>query len=403
MDARWITDDTAIRASLQRHIGAAAVTRMSDWVNQIANDRNFRSMGSMAIWEKGVEHLRYNAMIVGMAFRFSTLLSQIAGIAPAIAEIGGQDLDGLKWFSKGVVTTLSHPRSAYDFMITRSGEMRHRINTRDRDIRSKLLLLQGRTDRWADVQRAGLEAIGWTELMVSMPSWFGAYYKALDAGKDETQASREGDRSVRLGQGAGGAKDLSAVMARSDTLMRVLTMYHTPFSALYTQLRSMGHDFGKLSPSSVFQLSVRLFYTVGMAATLGAFASGKGPDEKKDEDWLSWWLKNVALYPFLAIPVLRDMMSAVIQDYSYSFTPLERAMSAQVEMGKTAGRVVEGEKDLSDFAAKAFTAFSYLLGLPSSQLEITGQYLYDLSTGKAHPDDLFQFAHDLIYKRPKEE
>ena len=402
MDARWITDDTRIRAALQRHVGAASVTRLSDWVNQVANDRNFRSMASMAIWEQSIEHLRYNAMIVGMGFRASTMISQLSGVAPAIAQIGGKELDGLKWFSKGVVTTLSHPRSSYDLMTHKSGEMRHRINTRDRDIRSQLLLLQGKTDILSDVRRVGLELIGLTELMVSMPSWMGGYYKALAANKTDKQAVYEADSVVRLGQGAGGAKDLSAVMARSDTLMRVLTMYHTPFSALYAQLRSIGHDFGGLNPKSVYQLSVRLFYTVALAATLGAAASGKGPDDKKDEDWTQWLIKNVALYPFLSVPVLRDVMSAIINDYGYSFTPLQRAIESQATLAKTGIDVVAGDKELTDLAEKAVPAFSYLLGLPTSQLEITGTYLYDLANDKAHPDDLFQFVHDMIYKRPKE-
>ena len=218
----------------------------------------------------------------------------------------------------------------------------------------------------------------------------------------EADAVRMGDRAVRLGQGAGGAKDLSAVMARSDTLMRLLTMYYTPFSALYSQLRAIGHDFGGMSPSSVYALSIRLFYTVAMAATLGALASGQGPDDKKDETWIEWWTKNVALYPFLAIPAIRDMMNAMMNDYRYQFTPLERAINSQVDFGKAAIKTVTGEEDLSSLAEKAIPAFKYLLGLPISQLEITGTYLYDLSTGKAHPDDLFQFTHDLLYKRPKD-
>ncbi|MHB1098089.1 MAG: hypothetical protein ACYCZR_00915 [Burkholderiales bacterium] len=401
LDANWIVNHPQIRAALVRRIGEPMTLRLAEWVGQVVNDRNQVSLASLGFWHRLAEHFRYNVSIVAMGFKASTLLSQLAGVAPAIEVIGGKEQDGAKWFAKGVGDVLRRPQSAYDFMTAKSGEMRHRIKTRDRDMRDNLRALEGKTDTLSQVQEVSMYAIGYAELMVSMPSWFGAYYKALDAGMTEDDAVRMGDRAVRLGQGAGGAKDLAAVAARSDQLMRLLTMFYTPFSALYGRLRAIGHDFGGIKdvPGTAF----RLFWTVLVAATLGELAAGHGPDKKKDEDWLNWWIKNVALYPFLSVPWLRDAISSISTGYGYQFTPMAQAGRVTIDSLLTGKKVIEGEKDLADFAEKAAQAFSYLVGLPSGQLTITGTYLYDLAEGKAHPDDIFEFGKGFIYKRTKEE
>jgi hypothetical protein len=400
IDANWIVNDPKIRAALQQYTSDALTTRLADWVRQVANDRNNASMASLAIWQRMIEHFRYNAMIAAMGFKASTMISQLAGIAPAIEVIGGKDLDGAKWFAVGVADALVHPRTTYNFMVEKSGEMRHRLQTRDRDIRDRLKQLEGRTDILAEVQSFSLMAIGYMELMVSMPSWIGAYKKGLSKGWSDEQAIAFGDRSVRLGQGAGAAKDLAAVAAKSDQLTRLLTMFYTPFSALYNRLRAIGHETERAA--DVPRLAVRMFWTIVVAGTLGELASGHGPDDKKDETWLHWWIRTMALYPFLAIPLLRDVMSSVIQGYGYTFSPIAQAFTTTIETIQAGKKVAEGDKELEDMAAKAAKAFDYMLGLPGNQLIITGQYLHDLATGDAHPDNLFQFARDMLYVRPKE-
>lgn len=401
IDANWIANDPEIREVLQRRLGDALTLRMTEWVRQVVNDRNHTSLASLGVWHRMVEHFRYNVMIVAMGFKASTLLSQLGGVAPAIEVIGGKDHDGAKWFAKGVGEVLRRPQSAYDFMVAKSGEMRHRLMTRDRDIRDQLRVLEGRTDLLSELKETSLLAIGYVELLISMPSWFGAYYKAIDKGMSDEDAVRMGDRAVRLGQGAGGAKDLAAVAAKSDAIMRVLTMFYSPFSALYGRLRAVGHDVRGLGdvPGAAF----RLFWVVVVAATLGELAAGRGPDDKKDESWLAWWLKAIGAYPFLAVPMLRDAMSAITTGYGYQFSPMAQALKVTADTVTTAKQTAAGEKDLEDFALKSVQALSYLVGLPTGQLTITGTYLYDLAHGTAHPDNIFQFAKGLLYRRTKEE
>lgn len=398
IDANWIVSDKQIRAALKERLGEALTLRLADWVGQVANDRAGASSKTLAVWMQMIESFRMNTVIVAMGFKFSTMASQLAGVAPAIEAIGGKDGGGSKWFAVGVSDALRRPRSTYDFMTSKSGEMRHRIASRDRDLRDKLRGLQGRQDLLSQIQEVSLRGIGYMELMVSMPTWVGAYKKALDEGKTDEQAVRAGDRAVRLSQGAAGAKDLAAVAGRSDTMMRLLTMFYTPFSALYNRLRSIGHDVEGLE--DLPRAAVRLWLTVTVAATLGELLAGHGPD--KDEPWWRWWLRVQAMYPFLAVPLLRDAISTIVSGYGYQFSPVAQALETGTRFTRSAYQAAAGEKEWAELAEQSAKVFAYFAGLPTSQLLVTGKYLRDLATGQEHPDNIFQFARDLVYSRPKQ-
>lgn len=398
MDAKWITEDRAILATLIEHVGPDLADRLSGWVAQVTNDRNVNSQASLDRWHRLISAFRMNTVIVAMGFKFSTLASQLAGVAPAIEVLGGKAGGGTRWFMIGVADSLRRPAQTYAFMTEKSGQMKHWFKTRDLDIRDKLRLLEGRTDHLAELQRVSLMGIGYMELMISMPTWIGGYKRALHEGQSDEQAVKAGDRAVRLSQGSAGAKDLAAVVTRSDTFMRLITMFYTPFSALYNRLRSIGHDTDGLD--DLPRTAVRLFLTVTMAATLGELLAGHGPD--KDEPWWKWWIRVQALYPFLAVPLLRDAISTAVTGYGYQFSPVAQAIETGSRLTKGMIKAVHGEKEWEELAGQSLKAFSYFVGLPTSQIVITGTYLRDLATGQESPDDLLEFAKKFLYVRPKE-
>jgi hypothetical protein len=96
-------------------------------------------------------------------------------------------------------------------------------------------------------------------------------------------------------------------------------------------------------------------------------------------------------------------MAFIVKGYGYQFTPLAQAVESSEKLTRTLRQVAIGDKELSELAEPAVNAFGYLVGLPTKQLTITGGYLQDLANGRAHPDNIFQFFHDLVYQRPKEE
>ncbi|HXF44860.1 MAG TPA: hypothetical protein VNK91_01960 [Burkholderiaceae bacterium] len=396
LDANWIVHDRELRAALRRHLGDEYVGLFGDWVRHVVNDRNFASLRSLGIWRRTIEQLRYNVMIAAMGFKAATMMTQIAGAGPAIEVIGGKEGDGRKYFLRGLGQFLRRPRATYDYVTGLSGEMRHRVQTRDRDLRDKLRLLQGREDFLAKVQEFAMRGIVYAEMIVSLPAWLGAYQKAIEAGATPETAIRAGDRAVRLSQGAAGAKDLAAVMAKNDLFMRTITMFYTPFNALYNRLRDVGHSVHGIR--DVPQAAFRLWWVWLMPAVLAELLAGRGPG---DDDEGEWWLRTILLYPTLAVPFLRDLAVGTFGEFGYQLSPLAQVGEAVTRTVQKAGKVAAGDADLEELVKPALRTTGYLLGLPTGQVEITGGYLYDLALGD-DPEDLGAFAHDLLYRRRAE-
>ena len=184
-------------------------------------------------------------------------------------------------------------------------------------------------------------------------------------------------------------------MVRRDSWTRLITMFYTPFSALYSRLRNVSHETKgmKDAPNAL----LRLFWVWMVPATVGALASGNGPDD--DEGWGEWWIKTAGVYPFAALPGFRDIMNMVVGDYGYSFTPIARAGESIGKAVNSAVDMAQGEGDMDKLAGDTFKASGYLLGLPTGQIGITGGYIKDLIEGDDAPDGLGEFAHDMVFRR----
>lgn len=396
IDANWLVNDSAIKQTLRDTLGPEYVPLFSEWTKQVINDRHFNSMASMNILRRFVEHFRYNTLIAAMGFKASTMLAQIAGLPNSIDVIGGHERDGLRWLGAGMGRALTAPRETYRLITEKSGEMRHRFVTRDRDLRDKLRLLVGRDDWFARVQQLALYGITLADMVISIPTWWGGYAKALSQGYSDSEAVSSGDRAVRLSQGAGGAKDLSSIAANRDLLARSITMFYTPFSALYSRLRDIGFQFK--SNHDVLEMAARIFGVWITAAIVGELLAGRGPDD--DEAIPEWALKLILIYPLLSVPVVRDGANAIISDYGYQFSPLAQAGKATAKALISAkNALTEDEADIEKLAVDLYRASKYWLGLPTGQIEITGGYLVSFADGSAEQDSLPDVIHGLIYRK----
>jgi hypothetical protein len=397
IDANWIANDKDIRATLRRRLGDEYVQLFPDWVRSVVNDRNFASLRSLNIWRRSIEHLRYNVMISAMGFKSAVMASQLAGIGPSIEVVGGEEKDGGRYLARAFGDVMRRPRAVYEMATALSGELRHRLDNRDRDLRDKLRLLQGRDDWLARFQDFALHGIAWADMMVSLPTWLAGYQKALDQGRDRDVAVKAGDRAVRLSQGSGGAKDLAAVMTRNDTFMRVLTMFYTPFNALYNRFRDVGHSMNGIR--DVPQAALRLWWLWLVPAVMGELLAGHLPKGDDDDDWWKWLLKTELLYPTLSVPFVRDVAGGAFGDYGYQLSPVAQAGDSVARTLHTAGGVATGDREVEDLAKNAIKSSGYLLGIPTAQAQITGGYLYDVATGEQNPDDLADFAMHVLYRR----
>lgn len=402
-----ILTDPDIKDALIDRLGEAYYRELRDWTKVLVNDRS-DSMNAAKGAAKWAMTARTNLAIVTMGWKISTMMSQFAGFGPAA------DLVKPKYLASAAMRAARSPLETWAFISEKSGEMRHRVETIDRDVRDSMRRIADKRSITSDIQRTAFILTSYADRTVTVPTWLGAYNQAIAEGRAEEDAIRAGDRAVRLSQGGGGAKDLAAVQ-RNNELMKLMTMYYTPFSALYARLRDMGHQ---TSVQGIGYLPTAVARTLGLVilpAVLGEMLAGRGPDEDEDDVW--WAIRSMALYPIAALPGVRDFSGLLEQkiiklsgegkmDFSpsYQISPIVSAIGkAYNNLISKPVDVMAGDKEMdADVAWGAFESAGLVLGLPTAQIRITGSYLTDLLSGEADPENAGEILRDLLFKRPKE-
>ena len=402
-----ILSDQDIKSALIDRLGDAYYQQLRNWSQVLVNDRS-DSMNAAVGAARWMMTARTNLAIVTMGLKFSTALSQFAGFGPSA------DLVSPKYLAKALVQVANSPIQSWAFIAEKSGEMRNRVQTIDRDVRDSLRRIADKDTLVSDVQRTAFIMTAYADRIVTMPTWMGAYNQAMGEGRAEEDAVRAGDRAVRLSQGGGGAKDLAAIQ-RNNELMKLLTMFYTPFSALYARLRDIGHQTAVQGIGYLPEAVARTVGLVILPALLGQMLAGRGPDEDEDKVW--WSIRQMMLYPISALPVIRDFSGLVEQqvikasgegsmDYmpSYNLSPITSAIAkAWKNLVANPLAVAQGDKSMDgDVAWGVFESAGLIVGLPTAQARITGSYLVDLMTGDADPENALELVRDMIYKRKKE-
>jgi hypothetical protein len=400
-----ILKDQEIKSTLIDRLGEAHYKELNNWMQTLIKDRAdslHQASGLGGIFMK----TRTNMAIVTMGWKISTMFAQFAGI--------GQTLDIVKprFFSKALIESVNAPRETWAFITQRSGEMRHRSNTIERDARDALLRMRGEVGVTSQIRRTAFYLTAMADRAISTPTWLGAYKQALADGLNEDDAIRAGDRAVRLSQGAGGAKDLAAVQ-RNNELMKLITMYYSPFNVLYARLRDIGHQGAMQGIGYLPKALSRLLALVVIPAVLGEILGNRGPDDDEDEVW--WAARKSLLYPLSSVPVIRDFSghfeAAIINATgegemkyppNYKLSPIVSAIEKLSRVPGKIGDAIEGQAEPSDVAWDVFETSGYITGLPTSQTRITGEYLIDLLSGDEEPENVPELLRDAVFRRPKE-
>lgn len=402
-----ILKDGDIKATLIDTVGEEQYRELNKWVQVLVADRA-DTLHQATGAAKLIMQFRTNMAIVTMGWKISTMMAQFAGFGPSA------DLVKPRYLTQALVDFnrygpwSSHRETLTNMVYEKSGEMKFRADTIERDVRDSLRRMQGDNSPLTAIRKTAFYLTAMADRQVTIPTWIGAYRQALAEGQTEESAVRAGDRAVRLSQGSGGSKDLAAVQ-RDNELMRLLTMYYSPFSVLYARLRDLGHTTRRVEdmPRAV----ARVLALVILPAVLGDLLAAKGPGDDEDKVW--WAIRKALLYPIASIPVVRDLSSylearliAIAGNGEMKFAPsftLSPVVGAMDKLARlTFMRIPEalqGQRPWDDVAWETLETSGYVLGLPTAQVRITGEYITDVLTNQAHPETPQQALHDLLFRR----
>jgi hypothetical protein len=407
IDAWKLINDRDIQETISAAAGRSMVPVIKKWVQHVAGDRIQKHANP---FERIMARARTGAAIVNLGFRITSGVLQNLGFGRTLAELGP------KYSSMGVRNLFGHGQAPgvakmWRFITERSPMMRDRMKNYDRDIRD---ITRG-LGIVPDMKKAFFVHIGVFDLIQSTIAWNGAYHKAMDGNVqnirkwDEIAAIEYADRTVRVSQAAGSAKDLAAAQQGSES-WKIWVMFYSEMSIQINQYMKTARQF-RLEPN-VPHLIGNLAALWFLPAVAEELIRGRPPDE--DEAFLPWLLRKEIMYPLDSLLFVRDLANAT--DWYIETGKVEAprlpiidamktALYGLATTGKLAGNITGLTEDApSEYELKQTAmGVGYAVGLPTRQLWLSGEYLHDVITGEQDPDNPVEFMwRSLVTGKPKE-
>lgn len=409
--APWVRDvlkavkQPSIRAAIDRKFGAEFRQQVEPWLRQQVREGIVNESGARFA-EKFLRSARVNLTVVAMGLRWSTGLAQIIGLGNSIGRIGANNV------RRGMQRMLINPSKAAEFVFERSPEMARRNESMNRDVAEAFRQMRSaRMSGSAAMRKAGAaqakaQAFAFWHIgmidryVVSIPTWLGAYEKASREGMDDVKASAYADKMVRLSQGSGREKDLSAWQSnQSSEGLKFFTMFYTPFNVLLNTQWEAGRAARRGDWRKASSLA---FWFMIATPLLDAMLAGDTPwDDDDEEGWATWLARNVGFYQFAGIPIVRDATNyaerkMIGQFATFSPGPIGRIFDATEDAATLAWDATLGEDEVSDrWLRTAIETPGYFLGLPTGQVAQTANFLKDVSLGEADPEGFWDWYSGL--------
>lgn len=387
-----VVSDERVERVITNAMGREYTQLLRPWLKHIANDqaRNANSNGTIvSIFRR----LRTNVSLVGLGYRLTSTIAQIAGMPNIIARIGERRM------AEGWARFLSNPVSAYREVTTKSAEMRDRFSTMDRDIveraqqQSKARGIRAITGP-AWFTKYAYHGILIMDSILTTAGWIGAYRKATAEGMSEEEAIYFADKTVRKSQGAGGAKD-QAALSREHEAVRIFWMFSSYFSALYNQQRELGHMLRRISGARDVGKAVHFgLWVVIMPPLVDAIIRGELPadgDDDDEETVAGWASRKIVFGNVASLPFIRDIGSAIDRDFGYKVTPVQNVGESLNQGWNNIERMVDGDpgtEPSSKWVRQTITMLGLVTGRPTGQIANTVQFGYDVATAEAEPETL---------------
>lgn len=397
-----------VRRAVNEALGPEISKSFRPWLKHVANSWVSDRAGNEG-WAKVIRRMRTNTTMVGMGYRATTIISQIAGYVNSMEEVGIASL------TVAIAQVARNPVVMGNLVLEKSPEVRQRLDSMDRDIRAEVnrLATTNPASKLAahvnEGKQFAFHYIGLMDRVVAIPTWLAGYNNAIKAGLSEEDAIYAGDKAVRTSQGAGGPKDLAAVQRGTGALGeagKLLTMFYAFLSMQYQRERTLARDVMGLDERTVratprlLARATLLFLVQPMLTELlrGVAGGDAGPDD--DEWWAQWFLRKTLANALGPIPVVRDVFEpawnkARGQGFaSTSITPVQRAYESVVNVFGDLGRIARGE-ETKHATKNALEATGYITGLVPGQIASATQFLVDWANGDADPDGPRQVLEGL--------
>ena len=315
IDANRFMANKEIDKAIRDKYGAPFVDGIRDWIKRIAGGTNSDNVGGV------FNFFRHKAVASTMAWKVATLWKHAFDISKTASILGADKgpIEGWKYIFNAAGDVFSNYNEAIKEAFANSPELRHRFNTRFRELNEikNAVAGQSKYDKFMYTHGLILHHMLWK--VTDVWTWHAAAKKYIANGFTNEEAYAMANRALIDSQGSGTVGNLSAVEGTTNPAMKLFTalshyMINTS-NILYvkTKTRTPGAaGTAKLVADYLQAVTVPVIYEELMRhAIIGLFPNKK----KKEEETAGSIMKEFAMahadYLLGSVPVAREMSSGI--------------------------------------------------------------------------------------------
>ena len=381
IDANRIIRNGAVDQAIRDNYGAEIVRQFKDAIRDIATGDVLPTDSG----ERVMRHFRAGAAVAGLGFNLLNSAIQPLGLTQSVVRIGARWVyAGFAEWSKSPIDLVNRIRGMSPFMANRMQTMQRELN----EIQS---VIQGKSKVRRMTDQVLFLPMQYLQLVADIPTWWGAYQKALtdaplnlDPEAVESRAIALADQAVIDSQSGGQVKDLAGVQ-RGSGWKKLFSVFYGYFSATYNLAAERTRATEFKDPKQVSRLAfdymmLMIVPSVGYTLIKAALQGDAGDDnddlmEKLIADQISY-LMGMFMYVREVTPAVQAAMG--LQTYGYQGPGGLRIVGDTL---KFAVQVSQGELD-DAFRRSFVNVVGTGLKLPSAQINRTLDGLIAIMEGK---------------------
>jgi hypothetical protein len=385
IDANRLLRSTAIDTAIRSHYGPHMVRQLKSWRDAVAEGDG----GAQEAIDMALGRLRQGVSAAGLAFNVMSALMQPLGATQSIVRIGAQH------FARGAMQYLANPVKATREVHEQSEFMANRARTRWRELNELRNKVQGQTAAKQKLAQYSYLLMMQMQQTVDVPTWLGAYEKALAAGSDEERSRSLADQAVIDSQGGGQTKDLAAI-ERGGPAQKLFTVFYS-FMNTAQNLGYASRNTGQ-SKAKVAADTLMIYVVPALLGSLLKDALVPG----NSGDWDDWrkivrkLLGEQISYVMGMFVVGREFAEAGKTAAGATDHPRAYAGPAGVrvisDVGTLAKQAKQGEFD-DAFRKALVNVAGDILALPSAQINRTVTGAKAIKEGKTHNPAALVFGY----------
>jgi len=362
IDTNRLLRSQTIDSAIRNHYGPEVKQQFKKWSVDIAEgDKASTDAGDIA-----VNYLRQSVSVAGLGFNVMSAAMQPLGITQSIVRVGA------KWVGRGVAKYIAHPIALTREVNSMSSFMENRARTRFRELNELRNQVEGQTAVKEFVGHYAYFLMMRFQQAVDVPTWWGAYEKAVSEGNDDERAVSLADQAVIDAQGGGMLKDQAGI-ERTGASGKLFTVFYSFMNtAMNLGVAQTMTEKSKAKLVADYALLYLIPPMLGMAlkAAITPGDSGDDDPEKIAKKLLAAqidYMMGMMVYVREFSDVAKTLTGANDMGRDYQGPAGLRLV---VDSGKFAKQVYQGEFD-DAFRKASVNLIGDLFGLPSAQINRT--------------------------------